>query len=108
MKSTFFTDQKIKRIIRETIKEEAENISTFYVHSSSWFDTHPYDVTKISQAIANAGGENIRTENLYGWGNQPKVVLFDAPNHQSTIEGISKNIAQLLGTDWVIIREKDW
>ena len=77
-----------------------------YVDNSSWFDSHPYNIPKIKKAVMLGGGSNIRTAHNYGWSNQPKVVTFSATPSQLPI--IQREVELALGTQWIIIREKDW
>ncbi len=74
-----------------------------YIEWSSWFDSHPYDIEKIKAAAESAGGKNIHTENQFGWSNQPEVVVFNGDK-----EAVTKAVQEALGTDWIIVREKDW
>lgn len=78
----------------------------YYVDWSSWFDMNPYDIEKIKKAVKKGGGSNIRLSNNYGWRNQPKVVTFTANN--TDIYRIKKQLQDALGTQWIIIQEKEW
>ena len=95
---------EVQEIIRETIQEE--ELKTYYVVNSSYFDTHPYNINQIVKAVIRAGGRNIRTDNAYGWSNQPEVVVFDATDDM--VEDVAAEVSRDLGTDWVLIKEKDW
>jgi len=95
---------EVQEIIRETIQEE--ELKTYYVVNSSYFDTNKYDINQIEKSVKRAGGRNITTDNAYGWSNQPAVVVFDATDDM--IEDVAAEVSRALGTDWVIIREKDW
>ncbi len=70
------------------------------------FYTHRYDYRLISWTVKKNGGENLRIEPAFGMHNQPNVVVFDA--HEDMLEDISAQLAKRLGTEWVLIREKDW
>ncbi len=84
----------------------------YYVSQSSWFDTHPYNVDEIKLAVKNCGGKNVRTSNCFGWSNQPKVVTFglDSNDDQNaeTYKNILKTLQKSIGTNWIILSEKDW
>ncbi len=97
-------EKDLRNIIRETIAQN--EIKTYYVANSSYFDTHPYLANDIKRAVRKAGGINIRTESSHGWSNQPEVVVFDST--EEMIENITSLVAWSLGTEWVHIREKDW
>ena len=78
----------------------------YYVDYSSWFNAHPYNRTKIKAAVMRGGGTNTRLSYNFGWSNQPKVVTFDAtPSIKNRIE---KEVGRTLGTQWIIVRKKDW
>ncbi len=104
MRKTQITIPEIQKVIREAIQQE--ELQTFYVANSSYFDTHPYRVDQIAIAVNRAGGQNIKTENAYNWSNQPEVVVFEAENYR--IENISAELARELKTEWIHIRAKDW
>ena len=95
-----------RQIIKETIQELEGQLKTYYVANSSYFDTHRYDYRTISQTVKKNGGENLRIEPVFGMGNQPNVVVFDA--HEDMVEDMVARLAERLGTEWVHIREKDW
>ncbi len=97
-------EEDLRKIIKETIDEE--ELQTYYVANSSYFDTHSYDTNKISKAVQQAGGRNIRTENAYDWSNQPEVVVFDAD--EKMVEDVAAEVSKELDTEWVHIKEKDW
>ncbi len=78
----------------------------YYVDNSSWFDNHPYNVNQISKAVKEAGGERVSASNNYGWSNQPKVVTFTAT--EAKVDKITQAVAKAVGTQWIIVREKDW
>ncbi len=78
----------------------------YYVHNSSYFDSHPYDRQKIARAVRAGGGANVRSSNAYGWPNQPKVVTFAAT--PSTLPKVQKSVEKAVGTSHIIIRKKDW
>ena len=79
----------------------------YYVHRSSWFDSHPYRISQIVKAVKQGGGFNVRTSLAYGWSNQPPVVTFSAaPATLSRVEGAVQ--AALGQRAIVIIRKKDW
>ena len=78
----------------------------YYVAWSSWFGTHPYDVSKIKSIVESAGGKNAHAENQFGWSNQPDVVVFNAK--EENIESIKQALQKGIGTEWIIISEKDW
>ncbi len=78
----------------------------YYVANSSWFDTHPYDKRKIKAAVKRAGGKNVRESLAFGWSNQPEVVTFSAEPTQ--VRAIGKEVGDALGTQWILIQEKDW
>ena len=85
----------------------------YYVRRSSWFDTHPYEIDKIKEAVKQGGGKQIRTSNCFGWSNQPKVVTFSLgsnDDYQSTETylAIYKNLKKSLDTNWIIVSEQDW
>jgi hypothetical protein len=79
----------------------------YYVYWSSWFDNHPYDIDKIKEAVKQGGGKQIRTSNQFGWSNQPKVVCFNL-NSDDDYLSTFKSIRKSLGTNWIVISEKDW
>ncbi len=95
-----------RRIIKETIRELDEKLNTFYVANSSYFDTNKYDYRLISSIVKKNGGKNLRIEPVFGMNNQPNVVVFDA--HEDVLENLSAQLAKRLGTEWILIREKDW
>ena len=85
-------------------KEEGGSLGkSLYVAWSSWFDTHPYDIEKIKSVVAEAGGKEIHTENAFGWGNQPEVVVFKGDK-----SAVTEALQKALETEWIIISEKDW
>ncbi len=104
MEKTQIPITEVQKIIRETIQQE--ELQTFYVKNSSYFDSHHYNIGKISRAVQKARGKNVRTESSYGWSNQPKVVVFDAT--EEMVEDIAAEVSRTLDTDWVHIRAKDW
>jgi hypothetical protein len=84
----------------------------YYVYRSSWFDSHPYDIDKIKEAVKQGGGKNIRTANQFGWSNQPKVVTFSLGSKDDyvsteTYNKILKSIQEALETSWIILSEQD-
>jgi len=88
-------------------------INRYFVKNSSWFDSHPYDIEKIKEAVKQGGGKNIRTSNCFGWSNQPKVVTFNLgtnDDYQSTeiYNNILKSLQKSLDTTWIIISKQDW
>ncbi len=103
MEKTEIKQKDLRKIIRETIKEE--DLQTYYVSNSSYFDTHSYDINRIARTVKKAGGKNIRTENAFDWSNQPKVVVFDS--REDMVEDIAAEVSRTLGTEWVYIRAKD-
>ncbi len=78
----------------------------YYVKNSSYFDGHSYNRPKIARAVKRGGGTNVRTSYAYGWSNQPRVVTFTAT--PSRLDRIDKSVQKAVGTQWIIIREKDW
>lgn len=79
----------------------------YYVHDSSWFDSHPYNTNQIKAAVRRGGGTNVRTARAYGWSNQRKVVTFNAT--PSTLAGIEAAVGLALGIRFgVIIHKQDW
>ncbi len=98
-------ERDLRKIIKESIQKE--ELQTFYVANSSYFDTHLYNINRIAKAVKKAGGKNTRTENAHGWGNQPEVVVFDA-SAEDIVEDIAAEVSRTLDTDWVHVREKDW
>ncbi len=96
-------EKDLRKIIRETIRED---LQTYYVANSSYFDTTPYQVNDIKRAVRKAGGINLRSEPSHGWSNQPEVVVFDST--EEMVENIAAEVSRMLDTDWVHIREKDW
>lgn len=78
----------------------------YYVDNSSYFDSHPYNKTRIAKAVKLGGGKNIRAANKYGWSNQPQVVTFDAG--EVTAKKVCGAVEKALGTSWIIVRKKDW
>ncbi len=99
-------EEDLRNLIKELIYEEKFKLKSFYIKNSSFFDSHPYDISQISRAVKKAGGKNIRTESSYGWSNQPEVVVFDAS--EDLVEDIAAEVSRALDTEWVHIREKDW
>lgn len=51
---------------------------TLYVKWSSVFDSpsNKYDAKLFMKTLKEAGAKKIWTDNMYGWSNQPEVVLF--------------------------------
>jgi len=78
----------------------------YYVAQSSWFVSHPYNARLIASAVRSSGGSNVRTANQFGWSNQPKVVTFTASSSQ--LKTIRSAVERAVGTQWIIIRKKDW
>lgn len=78
----------------------------YYVDNSSWFTTHNYNKPLIKKAVKDGGGKNIRLSYNFGWSNQPKVVCFNAD--ESIKEKVEKSVKWAVGTEWIIIRKKDW
>ena len=78
----------------------------YYVHNSSYFDSHPYNRPGIAKAVKVGGGTNVRTSYAYGWSNQPKVVTFDATS--SALPKVQRAVERAVGTSHIIIRKKDW
>ena len=79
----------------------------FYVDNSSWFDTHPYNRVRIAKLVRQAGGQNVRLANKFGWSNQPAVVTFSV-TRRAKAEEIRDAVSKGLKTPWIIVREKDW
>ncbi len=103
MKETKHTIKRIKEIIRETIKDDKANAGTFYIHSSSFFNPlEGYDIGKVKSAVERSGGSNVRLEK--GKGVDGVVVLFNVDSN-TNMEDITKNITQILDTDWVLVKE---
>lgn len=83
-----------------------ENTKRFYVKNSSWFDSHPYDAKAIADTIKERGGRDVKLGHYNGWSNQPKVVLFTAD--ERNLPSIKWGVQKIVGTEWIIILEKDW
>lgn len=98
-------EKKIK-LLNENDLNTDDEMETFFVKYSSWFDTHPYDKEKIAKAIKYSGGKNIGIENMYGWSNQPDVVVFDSTKNM--IPKIKKSIQNACETEWIILSKKGW
>jgi hypothetical protein len=81
---------------------------TYYVEWSAYFNdpTNKYDIDKIKEAIKKANGERIRTANQFGWSNQPKVVVFKTD--EDNLKNIQKAVQDAIGTEHIIISNKDW
>lgn len=79
----------------------------FSVRQSSWFDTHEYNLTTISEAVKSAGGTNVRSTNRYAHlgKNQPKVVTFGVKNLEA-LEEIKASVEKAVGTVWIIIDQE--
>jgi len=78
----------------------------YYVDNSFYFDTHPYSVPVISKAVKAAGGRNVRSTLKRGWSNRPSVVTFEAM--PTALKKIESAVQGAVGTQWIIIRQKDW
>ena len=78
----------------------------YYIDDSSYFDAHPYRITPISNAVKRAGGMNVRKANKFGWSNQPSVVTFTSTS--TKLAPIKRAVQKAVGTQWIIIREKNW
>lgn len=52
--------------------------NALYIHYSSIFDypENVYDIDLFTETLYSAGAAKVWTDNLYGWSNQPEVVLF--------------------------------
>ncbi len=81
----------------------------YYVDWSSVFDRGKvgYDVIRIKSAVKRAGGTRIRLGNKFGWSNQPKVIIFNLPSHIDKRD-VEKEVGEMLETEWVIVRAKNW
>jgi hypothetical protein len=84
--------------------KEINKMGRYYVDNSSYFDNHPYSKPKIISAVKKGGGTNVRTSKKNGWSNQPSVVTFESNDKNK----VSKAVEKALGTQWIIIRSKDW
>lgn len=78
----------------------------YYIVNSAYFDSHRYDRRQIANAVKQGGGTNLRSAHRYGWANQPKVVTFSAASFR--LKAIEKSVQKAVGTQWIIIRKKDW
>ncbi len=83
-----------------------QNLNRYFVHYSSWFDSHNYDKELMKQTIKDNGGKNIHYANNHGWNNQPQVVCFNTVENNLT--NIKQALQQALKTQWIIIRKKDF
>lgn len=81
-------------------------MARFSVKHSSWFDTHEYNISAISEAVKSAGGTNVRKKHSHGMRNQPHVVTFNAKSPQQLKE-IDFAIQKAVGTIWIIIDPED-
>ncbi len=107
---------KIVKITEKELKEIIENKlnnndrKEYYVAWSSWFETHPYNIELIISTLKSMGVEDIYKENQFGWSNQPEVVVFMADEGSEFINSkeIEKRLQRTIGTEWIIIKEKDW
>lgn len=90
------------KLFEQYNKEEKKE---YYVEDSSWFDTHSYNHKTITKAVKDGGGDKVHLENKFGWSNQPEVVVFSA--NENNIDQIKKAVQKAVGTDSIIIREKD-
>jgi len=81
-------------------------MNRYYVKQSSWFDSHPYDIDKIKEAVKKGGGKQIRTSNQFGWSNQPKVVCFNC--EPDKLNEVNISLEKSLETKWIIYHLKDW
>lgn len=63
----------------EKIDNETPPIGTLYIKNSSIFDNpnNKYDISLFIKTLKDAGARNVWTSPLYGWSNQPQVVLFN-------------------------------
>lgn len=86
------------------MKTFLEGKSELYVDNSSIFDSHPYDIPKIIKALKGVGAKNIRTDNNFGWSNQPEVVIFSGIDEETAKNAVEK----ALRLKWIMIRELNW
>ncbi len=77
----------------------------FSVKYSSWFDTHEYNLTTISEAVKSVGGTNVRKKHSHGMRNQPHVVTFGVKNLEA-LEEIKTSVQKAVGTIWIIIEQE--
>ncbi len=104
MKQNKHSISRIKQIIQETIQNETDS-SSYYVHSSSYFDQSGYDISKVKDAVKHAGGLNVRLEKSKGLDDEQFFVVFEVASDGGIIEDIAKNVAQLLNSNWVYIKK---
>ncbi len=78
----------------------------FIQWNSCYFDCKKYNAEIMSHAVLNAGGDNPRLIQQYGWDNMPDVIAFDAD--PENLDNIKTGIEVALGTEWIIITEVDW
>lgn len=78
----------------------------YYVAMSSIFNSIPYNISRIKAEVKAAGGSNIRTAYKFGWGNQPRVVTFNASPEQ--VKLATEKLTAAFDTQWILIYEKDW
>lgn len=64
---------------------------TLYIKWSSIFDnpSNKYDVKLFSKALKAGGAKKVWSDNAYGWGNQPEVVLFTGLDSLKAEEALS-------------------
>lgn len=86
----------------EELDEEISDVgitdSTYYIPYSSIFDRRDtkYDLELFSDIVKDNGGTNIRTDNQYGWSNQPEVILFDVSD-RGVVVRIEDDFEERLG-----------
>jgi len=102
-------DKELAEFVNVSYKKGAtvKGSVTYYVAWSSWFDSHKYDIEKITKALKSIGATDIHLENEEGSSNQPEVVVFNFKGDGTDYEP-TKAVQKALNTDWIIIRVKDW
>ena len=100
-------DNKYKELLNILMENKGEN-KTLYIHWSSIFDNpkNKYDVKVFSKILKNAGVEKVWSERLFGWTNQPKVVVFEGLSAKKAENAL--NSIPFFKKYGAIIHKKDW
>lgn len=63
---------------------------TLYIKNSSIFDSpaNKYDTKLFMKILKQAGAKKVWTDNVYGWSNQPEVVLFTGLKEEDAEEAL--------------------
>ena len=74
---------------------------TLYIKNSSIFDNpeRKYDIPLYTKILKEAGATKVWTEPLYGWANQPEVVIFTGLSEHEAEKALKQGVSFLTDKD---------